>query len=55
MNLWSVFYKGLFEQNPIFRLALSLCPALAVTSNVQDGLGMGLAVLFVIIIVAVSS
>ena len=48
MNLWSVFYKGLFEQNPIFRLALSLCPALAVTSNVQDGLGMGLAVLFVI-------
>lgn len=48
MNLWSVFYKGLFEQNPIFRLALSLCPALAVTSTVQDGLGMGLAVLFVI-------
>ena len=48
MKLWSVFYKGLFEQNPIFRLALSLCPALAVTSTVQDGLGMGLAVLFVI-------
>lgn len=48
MSLWKIFYKGLFEQNPIFRLALSLCPALAVTSTVQDGLGMGLAVLFVI-------
>ncbi len=48
MSLWKIFYKGLFEQNPIFRLALSLCPALAVTSTVQNGLTMGLSVLFVI-------
>ena len=47
-ELWNIFYKGLFEQNPIFRLALSLCPALAVTSTVVDSLGMGLAVMFVI-------
>lgn len=47
-ELWNIFYKGLFEQNPIFRLALSLCPALAVTSTVVDSLGMGLAVLFVV-------
>ncbi len=48
MNYWQVFYKGLFEQNPIFRLALSLCPALAVTSTVQNALAMGLSVMFVI-------
>jgi electron transport complex protein RnfE len=48
VSLWKIFYKGLFEQNPIFRLALSLCPALAVTSTVQNGLTMGLSVLFVI-------
>ncbi len=45
---WDIFYKGLFDQNPIFRLALSLCPALAVTSNVANALAMGLSVMFVI-------
>jgi electron transport complex protein RnfE len=48
MKLWQIFYKGLFEQNPIFRLALSLCPALAVTSTVSNALAMGLSVMFVI-------
>ena len=48
MNLWQIFYKGLFDQNPIFRLALSLCPALAVTSTVSNSLAMGLSVMFVI-------
>lgn len=48
MNLWKEFTKGLVTENPIFRLALSLCPALAVTSNVYNALGMGLTVMFVI-------
>jgi electron transport complex protein RnfE len=48
MNLWKEFTKGLVDENPIFRLALSLCPALAVTSNVYNALGMGLTVMFVI-------
>lgn len=47
-NYWEIFQKGLFDQNPIFRLALSLCPALAVTSNVYNALAMGLSVMFVI-------
>jgi Na+-translocating ferredoxin:NAD+ oxidoreductase subunit E len=47
-NLWQIFYKGLLDQNPIFRLALSLCPALAVTSTVINALAMGLSVMFVI-------
>lgn len=47
-SLWEIFYKGLFDQNPIFRLALSLCPALAVTSTATNALAMGLSVMFVI-------
>lgn len=47
-SLWQIFAKGLLEQNPIFRLALSLCPALAVTSTVINALAMGLSVLVVI-------
>ncbi len=48
MNYWEIFKKGIFEMNPIFRLALSLCPALAVTSTVFNALGMGLCVMAVI-------
>lgn len=47
-ELWKIFYKGLFDENPIFRLALSLCPAFAVTTTAKDALTMGLSVLFVI-------
>jgi electron transport complex protein RnfE len=47
-ELWKIFYKGLFDENPIFILSLSLCPALAVTTTVVNGLTMGLSVLFVI-------
>ncbi|BCZ44597.1 electron transport complex subunit E [Clostridium gelidum] len=47
-ELWKIFSKGLVDENPIFILALSLCPALAVTTSVINGLAMGLTVLFVI-------
>ena len=47
-ELWKIFSKGLFDENPIFILSLSLCPALAVTTTVINGLTMGLTVLFVI-------
>lgn len=47
-ELWHIFYKGLFDENPIFRLSLSLCPALAVTTTAANALTMGLCVLFVI-------
>ena len=47
-ELWQIFSNGLLDENPIFILALSLCPALAVTTTVQNGLTMGLTVTFVI-------
>lgn len=47
-ELWNIFKKGLIDENPIFVLALSLCPALAVTTTVINAFTMGLAVMFVI-------
>ncbi|MHC1719629.1 MAG: electron transport complex subunit RsxE [Clostridiaceae bacterium] len=47
-SLWKIFKKGIVDENPIFVLALSLCPALAVTSSVMTSLTMGLSVMFVI-------
>lgn len=39
--------NGIFAENPVFRLALSLCPAVAVTTTVLNGLILGVAVLLV--------
>ena len=39
--------NGIFAENPVFRLALSLCPAVAVTTTVVNGLILGVAVLAV--------
>lgn len=47
-QLWRIFSKGLIDENPILVLALSLCPALAVTTSVSSALTMGLVVTFVI-------
>lgn len=42
-----LLWRGFFAENPVFRLALSLCPAVAVTTSVKNGLLMGVAVLAV--------
>jgi electron transport complex protein RnfE len=41
--------KGLYRENPVFRLALGLCPALAVSTSVKNALGMGAAATFVLL------
>ncbi|MFO7931831.1 MAG: electron transport complex subunit RsxE [Thermodesulfobacteriota bacterium] len=43
------FVKGLWEEIPPFRLVLGLCPTLAVTKAVENGVGMGLATTFVLV------
>ncbi|MFA5353079.1 MAG: electron transport complex subunit RsxE [Thermodesulfovibrionales bacterium] len=47
VSYWDLIRNGLVKENTIFRLALSLCPAIAVTSNLRNGVLMGVAVLFV--------
>jgi electron transport complex protein RnfE len=39
--------NGIFAENPVFRLALSLCPAVAVTTTALNGVTLGVAVLLV--------
>ena len=43
------FTKGIFWENPIFVIALGLCPALAVSVSLENALGMGLAATFVLV------
>jgi Na+-translocating ferredoxin:NAD+ oxidoreductase subunit E len=45
----SIFTEGLWRSNPVLILLLGLCPALGVTSNAINGLGMGLATTFVLV------
>ena len=43
------FTKGIFEYNPMFVLVLGICPSLAVTTSVKNGLAMGGAATFVLV------
>lgn len=49
--------RGLIRENPIFVMLLGMCPTLGVTTSASNGLGMGLATLFVLILcnVAIST
>lgn len=44
------FSKGLWNENPIFRQLLGMCPTLAVTTAVINGFAMGLATSFVLVL-----
>lgn len=43
------FTKGFIKDNPVFVLLLGLCPTLGVTTTAMNGLGMGLATTFVLV------
>lgn len=43
MALINEFSKGIIRENPLFRLVLGCCPSLAITTSVENGLGMGAA------------
>ena len=49
MNQLKNFTKGFIKENPIFVMVLGICPTLATTTSVINGLGMGLATTFVLI------
>ena len=48
-SMRNVFMNGIFAENPTFRLVLGMCPTLAVSTAVFQGLGMGLATTFVLV------
>jgi len=43
------FFKGLWDENPVLRMLLGLCPTLAVTTSAVYGFSMGLAVIFTLV------
>ena len=48
-SLRSIFMNGILTENPIYRLVLGTCPAIAVTTSAINGIGMGLATTLVLI------
>lgn len=49
MTQWKNFIKGVISENPVFVMLLGMCPTLGVTSTAINGLGMGLATAFVLV------
>ena len=50
MSIMNEFTKRLWKELPPFRLVLGLCPTLAVTNSADNGLGMGVAVICVLVL-----
>ncbi len=44
-----IFMNGIIDENPTFRMVLGMCPTLAITTAASNGIGMGLAVTFVLV------
>ncbi len=49
MDQMKNFTKGFFKDNPVFVMLLGMCPTLAVTNSAINGMGMGLATTFVLV------
>lgn len=49
LNQTQNFLKGIVKENPVFVMLLGMCPTLGVTSSAFNGLGMGVATLFVLL------
>ena len=48
-SLAQEFVKGLWENNPVFKQVLGMCPTLAVTVSAINGIAMALATTFVLV------
>ncbi len=44
---WELIKNGMFSDNTIFRMAISLCPSIAVTNGMKNGVYLGVCVIFV--------
>ena len=48
-ELRRIFMNGIIDENPTFRMVLGMCPTLAITTAVFNGIGMGLATTAVLV------
>jgi Na+-translocating ferredoxin:NAD+ oxidoreductase subunit E len=49
MSLLSDLTRGIIKENPTFRLVLGMCPTLALTTSLENAIGMGVAATFVLV------
>jgi electron transport complex protein RnfE len=49
MRFFSELTRGIIKENPTFRLVLGMCPTLAVTTSLENAIGMGAAATFVLL------
>ena len=49
MNYFKTIINGIVKENPTFVLLLGMCPTLATTTSAKNGIGMGVATMFVLI------
>jgi len=50
MTVKENFLKGFIKENPLFVAVLGTCPALATTTSFDNSIGMGIAVIFVLVL-----
>ena len=50
MSKFGLITKGIVKENPTFSLVLGMCPTIATTTSAINGLGMGLATTFVLVL-----
>ncbi len=50
MNQKENFFKGILKENPLFVSVLGMCPSLAVTTSLENAIGMSIAVFFVLVL-----
>jgi electron transport complex protein RnfE len=48
MTFFSELTRGIIKENPTFRLVLGMCPTLALTTSLENAIGMGMACIFVL-------
>lgn len=49
MRFFSEVTRGIIRENPTFRLVLGMCPTLALTTSLENAIGMGVAAMFVLV------
>ncbi len=50
MSKLNIISRGIFRDNPVFILVLGMCPTLGTTTSAINGIGMGVATMFVLIL-----
>ncbi|HKM30634.1 MAG: electron transport complex subunit E [Bacteroidales bacterium] len=50
MSKWKIITRGIIKENPTFVLVLGMCPTLGTTTSAINGMGMGLATTFVLML-----